>query len=137
MREIKFRGKTRKGLWVYGYLFLTTDNSIAKERLSPCIQVVDKNLYHRSFIVTPETVCQYTGLKDKNGKEIYENDIVKTFGKFIHQVNHEDGAFGYYTTEEFISFSRNKNFHFQDCQSNNLEVIGNIFDNHEMLGAAE
>lgn len=85
------------------------------------------------FEVIPETICQYTGLTDKNGNKIWENDILK--GLFLHGMEvsavvvFKDGAFGLKwnrgNVEEFSPFTSICNVSF--------EIIGNIFDNPELL----
>ena len=65
MREILFRGKTKQGEWVYGLPFYTNE-------IIDGIESKDGKLYY----VLPETVGQFTGLTDKNGKKVFEGDIV-------------------------------------------------------------
>lgn len=70
----------------------------------------------------PETVCQYTGLTDKNGRKIFEGDILKIPEKKNHNVKFEYGQF-YVGINCPIAYIRT------EC-----EVIGNIFDNPELIG---
>jgi len=84
-------------------------------------------------------LMQYTGLKDKNGKEIFDGDITCNFDSdrspyFFHEVVFENGCFGYYTKESgFHSFASNGYFGWVGGQSNEIEVIGNIYENPELL----
>jgi uncharacterized phage protein (TIGR01671 family) len=117
MRSIFFRGKQAyNDEWAYSeYPFGTMRGGITVH----------------DFI--PETVGQYTGLTDKNGKKIYEGDIVT--GLFLHQrfvngvVAFRDGAFGLLWdragAETFNAFTSMCNIEY--------EVIGNIHDNPELL----
>ncbi len=72
MREIIFKGKrTDNGEWVYGYYL--------QERACDDVQhiiVTDDGVY---FLINPKTLCQYTGVTDKDGKKIFERDIIKYF----------------------------------------------------------
>ena len=107
-------------------------------------------------VIDPETLCQYTGLKDKNGKRIWENDIVSCeHGKYPEDNPLEGDLFfpepikyrrNYVV--EFINNGnkygyrlRNKSIHFMltgnVIYNHEIKVLGNIFDNPELLGGAE
>ena len=82
-------------------------------------------------VIDPETLCQYTGLKDKNGKRIWENDIVK--------INNSKGnvliTFGDF---EIICTIPNEKYYKHRLEyDTEYEVIGNIFDNAELLESEE
>lgn len=129
MREIKFRGKhihsldiNKKldGIWVYGYL--CGENYIWSDKFCGDM-LVDKN-----------TIGQYTGLKDKNGVEIYEGDIIKTnFEKqFLVKWIPRIASFCYV---EICKNVEGKYYLSKELQAGSyeVEVIGNIYDNKELL----
>ena len=129
MRTIKFRGKDFLGRWHYGFLHLATGANTLM------IQIDSFD----SFGVIHDTVGQFTGLTDKNGKEIYEGDIL-VFGENGYKghpllVIFKHGSFGYtYIEDWFHSFAGNTNLTFNPLNTDiRFEVIGNIHDNHELL----
>ena len=130
MREILFRGKrTDNGEWIYGDLMQNVD----------CIKIreQEKDVKHiaKSFEIDLETVGQYTDLADKNGKRIFEGDIIKRFwlgAEIIYCVRYDA------ENAHFIGKALNKNgFTSFDGDGEMFEVIGNINDNPEMLKGGE
>lgn len=127
MREIKFRAwdKTR-GCWQWG----NTNN------LMICLG----GLKMWQFAMNPPEpvenqddfiLCQYTGLKDKNGKEIYEGDIVKFGSQYLstNEVKFLESNAGYLVKDKWGDWQ----WLYDVCGSTNIEVIGNRFENPELL----
>ena len=145
MREILFRGKrVDNGKWVYGYLSKYTIKHHEELTHYPYISFIDKDLgFYVGANVIPETVGQYTGLKDKNGVEIYEGDICwdSDWGSTFKVFWCEDSlawkvAFISDGDTEFLQECVFDNE--QKQVANTAEVIGNIHDNPELLkGGAE
>ncbi|MBO7285408.1 MAG: hypothetical protein J6U69_02305 [Alistipes sp.] len=118
MREIKFRGKTRNGKWVYGYAA-----KFAHDSVPVILEDTENGIAPRKII--PETVGQFTGLHDKNGKEIYEGDIVDTSIQGISKVLYDSGQY----TIESKNYSTAIAYRFPI----HIIIIGNIHDNPELL----
>lgn len=142
MREILFRAKHihifqenkhLDGMWVYGYL----EDS----------DYINSPEQEEEFLIDPETVCQYTGLTDKNGRKIFEGDII------TYQHDNDDCSFPNKDTKRRVgrvyfqkfrscfAVAEGKNGSdrinqdlFKYVQNGNrVEIIGNIFDNPELV----
>lgn len=147
MRGILFRGKDDESKdFVYGLLSLERDCRNPKMlcTVKPCIVWEESGLLHSSFVM-PETVGQYTGLTDKNGKQIFEGDMIKPFddeidkmvvefrhGQFLLCSYGERGYMAEYGWEEIGNYGC---FEAEPLSSygDDIEVIGNIHDNSELL----
>ena len=154
-REILFRGKRGDGKWLYG---LYSDDYVYDTDF-PCIVPLRSEPDDGDWAIDRSTVGQYTGLTDKNGKKIFEGDIVRynTYDDFdCHSVvcfgkYNQDGSGGeYHPTVCFGWFVEVDNFtvpdfleptNFEDYLKTqnllevalNCEIIGNIHDNPELL----
>lgn len=125
-RDIKFRGKTTVGnSWVYGFYQYDSDLNEHFIRKNGVV-----------FVVFPETVGQYTILKDKNSNEIYEGDIInciekdEMFGNTVHKnciVIFDKCSFFYCPNMNI------KQPHQILYYANDAEIIGNINDNPKLL----
>lgn len=138
MREILFKAKRMdNGEWVEGHYY--------ESKISGCYILTPKLKVRKKdgiiigdsfdvYEVDPETLCQYTGLTDKNGRKIWENDIVQAWsegsnaiGKVIRRVDGLYIMYPAYQKKEFWGLYPNKN------GKTTVEVIGNIFDNAGLL----
>ena len=133
-REVKYRGKDLENgnCWRYGSLVVYPDGNRV-------IVEFDKDENELSYDVYPETVGQFAGKYDKNGKEIYEGDIVKTkeYGKFLgdknfsgydhFEVHFKNGGFRLENEERIFNLTNNSH----------LEVVGNVHDNPSLLKGGE
>lgn len=160
MREIKFRGKNKEGKWIYGTGVVKVIVNCKETNALEIIQSVDYDELdyyvpnYDSEEIRPETIGQYIGLKDRNMKEIYEGDIVIGADyPFIDEgkqnyvgivVFYDDAAsFGYEyqcvrKDKRGISNGINNEFEANEnliCED--LEVIGNIYDNKNLLEEGE
>ena len=123
MRDILFKAKRKdNGEWIEGYYY----KRIQEGNVVDAIETYDGNIHSIEYYeIDPKTLCQYTGLKDKKGDKIWENDIlhgefhgypvtcIETFKVKWHK---EDAGF-------LVNYFSPKN----------CEVIGNIFDNQELI----
>lgn len=136
MREILFRGKRLdNGEWEYGFLV----------KMFGAYHIIDKDDENTAYEVITETVGQYTGLNDKNGKRIFDGDMIKPFddeidkmvvefrhGQFLLCLYGERGYMAEYGWEEegnYGCFEAEPLYSYGD----DIEIIGNITDNPELL----
>ena len=125
MREILFRGKkTYDQEWIEGYYcrYETTQIGGGVNEMHRIVPYFASALY--GFEVDPSTIGQYTGLTDKNGKKIFEGDIVKHLSDNMVYLIEYDNRFGMYV-------SKQKGSSYSGCIR--CEIIGNIHDNPELL----
>lgn len=130
MREILFRGKRKiDNRWIEGN-FITDEQDLSKAYIGYLFSVDNDGTVHDTDVteVDPETVCQYTGLTDKNGRKIFEGDIIlhEMAGKI--KVQFEKSEF------MVIGIDRTMFRAWLSSIHGNFKIIGNIFDNPELIG---
>ena len=134
-REIKQRGFNRENKsWYFGHYLFAHNMTYIFSGDYCAIGDEDPTEYFKEIV--PESVSDFIGLMDKNGKEIYEDDIVKHFGMYNHVVKFNYGAFGYDGSmdDDFISYNQNAfNLKMNGKQLMQVEIIGNIHENPELL----
>lgn len=120
-REIKFRGKSiNSGKWVYAIL-----HGFGMDWFDEC--------------VIESSIGQFTGLYDRNGKEIYEGDILRSveYHNIVGYIMYdkEEGAFMFINIDELMNTELVNRCHITERWLNEFpkEVIGNIYDNKELL----
>ena len=121
MREIKFRGLSLTGDWIYGNL----DNQ------GNMVEIFnrDDGMFSKS-VVMPKTIGQYTGLKDKDGIEIYEGDILQSPKGGVRYVKWTD------TFKVFVLVDptgKEIPMNISNYATELIKIIGNIFENKELL----
>ena len=129
-RMIKFRGKDILRKWRYGDLI--QEKWITKLNTNEEAFMIKKD--EKIYTVLGETIGQFTGLCDKNGKEIYENDIVsfnlKTDGEGQPNII---GYIEYQTTFSSYRIMSSEGSFALDYNIKEIEVIGNVWENMELL----
>ena len=134
MREILFRGKRLdNGEWIQG--------DIVQFPVHGVVRIVEQEPSYKDAEVDSDTVGQYTGLTDKNGRKIFEGDIIhleysqvffggEYFGEYTAEVSYKEGC--------FVTDGTNNGDEIETPLSgfdnDELEIIGNIHDNPELLG---
>ena len=131
MREILFKAKRiDNGEWVEG-CYVTSDG-----KSFICMDIVEHYcvIALRWFEIDPETLCQFTGLCDKNGKKIWENDILMAHldESYPEDVTYETVEWGVagWVGHEANSIDRQ---YLDEFDTKYYEVVGNTFDNPELL----
>ena len=118
-----FKGKTICGDWVRGLLANNGDKWYISNNAGRPF----------AFEIRPDTICQCTGMKDKNGKLIWENDIVRTVydgNEHIYQVVWDESELDFKAINGKENYE--SNFEYLPC-CDEIEILGNCFDNPELL----
>ena len=125
MREIKFRGKSPEEEWVYG-------SYISRKQKHYLYDLMFDNK-NRKKAVMRKSIGQYTGLKDRNGKEIYEGDILAAPHTYNIEIIYKNGGF---LMEFFDDIGEKCEYHLNKelIEQDDLEIIGNKYENPELLG---
>ena len=134
MREILFRGKrVDNGEWIQG--------DIVQFPVHGVVRIVEQEPSYKDAEVDSDTVGQYTGLTDKNGRKIFEGDIIhleysqvffggEYFGEYTAEVSYKEGCF----VTDGINNGDEIETPLSGFDNDEVEIIGNIHDSPELLG---
>ena len=134
MREILFRGKrVDNGEWIQG--------DIVQFPVHGVVRIVEQEPSYKDAEVDSDTVGQFTGLTDKNGRKIFEGDIIhleysqvffggEYFGEYTAEVSYKEGCF----ITDGINNGDEIETPLSGFNNDEVEIIGNIHDNPELLG---
>ena len=134
MREILFRGKrVDNGEWIQG--------DIVQFPVHGVVRIVEQEPSYKDAEVDSDTVGQYTGLTDKNGRKIFEGDIIHLeysqvffggvyFGEYTAEVSYKEGCF----ITDGINNGDEIETPLSGFNNDEVEIIGNIHDNPELVG---
>lgn len=140
MRWILFRAKRiDDGEWVEGFLFSTNEHTYIayQNQFDDDLFLSPKEIF---IEVDPKTICQYTGLTDKNGRKIFEGDICREGDNIVRILWNDKHQWGVEISKTDNVLSKGLIFplwQYDNCKENGyrtLDVIGNIFDNPELIG---
>lgn len=136
MREILFRGKrVDDGEWVEGFPYITHGGEHQIRYYDS-----ESNIENCSHTVIPDTLGRFTGLTDKNGTKIFEGDIIKHTQVYLHGTVKSIGYVKWSTAYACWlagGYTNGRADMFLGDQSYKLEVLGNIYDNPELLEVNE
>jgi hypothetical protein len=129
-REIKFRGRNNSGKWVYGFYVARSGDHKTKHYIYTGKTSSNEPDWCEKYEVDPETVGQFTTLDNKSGKEIYEDDVIKSgMTGATYLICWSDENLGWY--KQMLGIDTNDRPIHQDGSSQN--TIGNIHENPELL----
>lgn len=137
MREILFRGKSvSSNDWIYGSL-LVSNSGLLQDSREYMIWTVNIEKYH----VLPESIGQFTGLIDKNGKQIFEGDILSDGAvvEWFDSLSWDGGGSnhsGFYC-KKWFGYWRDGDLEYHNMFNSETEIIGNVFDNPELANHHE
>jgi uncharacterized phage protein (TIGR01671 family) len=126
-REIKFRGKSKKtGKWIYGYYFKNRGiDFIAPDEFA-------NGKTWKDYEVDSDSVMQFTGRNDKNGREVYEGDVLRFYDEDIPS----DVVFAFVDGVLMAVYTSALDVR-SSWPVNDMVIIGNIHDNPELLKGGE
>jgi uncharacterized phage protein (TIGR01671 family) len=123
-RKNIFRGKNKKNGWIYGDLI----HNRGEVFIAP-LGIANPFATAEDFIVDENSVGYFTSLKDKTNKDIYEGDIVSKYGElFICVWLDKYACFAFVESKGHGGYN-----YFQECDKDELKIVGNVYDNSELL----